>query len=668
MNTEPWPGVSDAPPDRKLASDREATSAQHAAQMGVMSAVPHGVGEFHSSPSAPSPPVQWPYVLAPDAARIRADGGSASPPRRASVLAAVLAGGVVFIAVLAVGGLEFRSFARFRLDANLSERDIAAVRLKLLDFLLNLPGGDAPGQSAWMVQTEEGVLRFAASAATPRQSAALAKRLANEFAARIEEDAQALQQTPTRAEAFVGESLAIHRTRVVETGRRLSDARTQLPAVDPRVSQNELLQRWRRRKDALQSAATELSSSESRLVELRGSEPASVPADPVKVAEAERANLSLQQDLREMAVNLAEVHAELVQADEAAQIPLGAAADAAANLRYEAEHAALDHAGLPGVDALAATAAEYENQLTDLRKFWAEQASLLRDAAAAREPAASPQPSSGAASMPGFRRLSDTIDAAALSAAQGAMEKLTRDFAFAAEPRIREIERLAIALGDRTGGATTAGAGQQHEVVSTLLRAARTLAAEHRRVAFALAAATLADNFRLDAAMRSARALHARCRAIRQGINDQLAAEALSTAMAAWASAVASAEAALGDARAAHDVAVGELLAAHEELIESLRGAAGYVELLTRAEIDDAALRTGQEDLRRIEEQLDSLVQTRLAAARSPMSPAGIEIDPWPVNIVPRLTTSGTAAAATFFSMLLGQFWLTRRTSPSPAR
>lgn len=597
--------------------------------------------EFGQSQSRPEiPDIHWPSVLSPDATRIPGSANiPAAPPRRWSVFAAALAAAFVFVAVLAVGGLEFRSVARFRLDPDLSEADVAAVRLRLLDFLLNVPqSGQSPSASAWMVQANEGFLRFAAGGATPRQSAELAKRLADQFAAAVEFDAKALEATPSPAEVFVGESLELHRSRTHETGRRLTEARTQLPAVDPRATQAELLQRWRQKKDDLQTAADALRTADARLTELRGSEPITVAADPSDIANAELANLGLQQDMKEMNVNLAEVRSELLRADDAVQVPFENAANAAANLRYQADDAALNHPELPSASDIAIRAAEYASRLSSLQSDWAARAGSLR-------------------------RAPDDLPPQVLIDAQETLAKLAGDFTYAADPMIREIDKLATDLAD-----SRTGRGQHRELISSLVRDAQVLAAEHRRVAFAVAGVTIADNFRLDAALRAGRALHARCRAIRQVIADQLAATALAEARTAWSSALASAETAVADTRADHDRAVRELLAVHEELIESFRGAAGYVELLTRADIDDDALRTGQQDLRRIEQQLDSLMQARLAAARSPISPAGVEIDPWPVNIVPRLYTAGTAAIATLIAMLMGQFWLTRRSDPNRGR
>ena len=203
---------------------------------------------------------------------------------------------------------------------------------------------------------------------------------------------------------------------------------------------------------------------------------------------------------------------------------------------------------------------------------------------------------------------------------------------------------------------------RHHVYQSNLTRAFHTVQAAHHRFEFAAGALETPDNFRLDAAMKSARGLRRRSQDRIQEIEARLEAKAAERARQRHALELAEAEQFIDQVRSATDRTVDELIALQEELNLDTEASEAFLRAVLRAEVATSRLEIARTDRNQIEDRLRSLAAERVARAKTAdVELVSCDVAGRPVNLDDRLRTGGVAGILTLITALLGQYWITRR-------
>ncbi len=596
--------------------------------------------------SSGSPPIEESSIgesAAPAQSRSSKPGKPYSPgdrraPRQVSILLAFAGALAIGAVVAAMGHLQFKSVAVYRVAEDVSTEQVAALQDRLARFLTS---DSARGETQAIATDaaangfDANALSFSVFSLTPDQSVQSAQKLADRFREIVEAEARAARTQPTEAEKFAAQHLDELKRGAADAGERLGQLSETLNTAQAGASQNNQLSRWRELSTKYRESRARLIDAQARLATLDSAgPPTAANIDPADRESAERADLGLQQDLKELAVNVAVLTAQIREVHTRSTASLDAAIDAAQALRYESARIGHDHSE-PDVSAAMTSITEhaddYRNVVDKFSEAW--------DKALATLPESAADPSDGAVLL----RYENALAAA-------------RELEFASSAVLQVIE----AETTRLGGDGRA-APQRYELLSTLVRAVQTLQAAHRRLLIESGRIEDSQNFRIDSALRSARGLRGRSRARLLAIEEKLSTAALADARIKYAAAVDDARKVVEQQRTETDCVTQALVEAQEELVDVMartqdRTAAAQAELL--------ALQVEMEQNRaeRIEQQIDRLTEKRLAVAHeNPLEPATVSCDRFPVDTGRRLKSGGIAAAATFTVMLLGQFWLARR-------
>jgi hypothetical protein len=358
---------------------------------------------------------------------------------------------------------------------------------------------------------------------------------------------------------------------------------------------------------------------------------------PDVLLQAQHADETLQQDLRELNVRLTELRAELISAAQQASEKLPPVADAA-NALLELLR---NRDGTPDVAIAAATsgleaiAANYTNRLEVFTQQFAEAARTSESTTA--DP------------------LRDDLINAYVKT-----QKLAGDFLFDASRLLTTMRGQIDALNEGE-----AAAPRNYQFASDLTRAFGQAQTAHHRFEFAAAKIDSANNFRLDSALRGSRGLRSRTRDRLAAIEKTLQAEALEHAQAQYARDLLDAQAATKTSRAELDAVVGELLQADESVLASITPSDEFIEAAIRRKLAEATAANQRAQIAQIQEVLDGLATRRHSlTAESVVSLAALETTLDPHDLPRRLTVSTLAAALAFLTLLLGQYLAGPRLHP----
>ncbi|MCO6437167.1 MAG: hypothetical protein J5J06_08775 [Phycisphaerae bacterium] len=498
----------------------------------------------------------------------------------------------------------------------------------------NLPesGGSMKG---WYVETtESGELQLGIRTTNRELAVEQARGVAESFVRSIRETREAQRSTPSAGEAAIGESVDQLQRRLASVEMGLEQTQTSLPEGDPTDAQKALLDRWNKAIGDYRAAKSELSAAALEAARL-GRLP--MPTQGLPTGEerkaAQLADEALQQDLRELGVNLAELRRELL--DVSARC-----ADSLTNLRaavgqlLPAAQRFEEVAKASGVmrdsgfgDAVKAYAGEVERFAVNFQ-----------------------QDREALAGVPDDPLLSHAIET------HEALRSESNRFLFESGKRLSEV-RSSMREATESGPDVTAF----HISQSDVARAFQVLQQEHHRLEFALVGFEPRDNFRIDSAVRSAKGLLRRCQDRIERLDDVLSKKALERARSEHTARLASAEHRVETLRGEVDAAVAELLDIQSDINVNIGAAQSYLRSSLRAQLLEEQAGTAREDLARLGSTLTQLEKERLASATG----ADVEllhcgVLDGPVDLPRRLQLGGIAGIAALFATLAGQ-WLLRR-------
>lgn len=352
-------------------------------------------------------------------------------------------------------------------------------------------------------------------------------------------------------------------------------------------------------------------------------EPATPRIDPIERDEAQAARPELQEDLKEIEVQLrlATRFIQEVWQNTSPRLDELASASAKASGADSAPSAAEDAASIESAIAnLSRRAGLYQQRLATFSREWTEAFVRLRNEPVGR-------------------------DAPRLFACQQRLHDLLGDFSFHSAKLLDDMRDALNKVGERAGDPAA-----NHMLLSETIRNFHHLESEHRRFEFVAADITLRNNFRLESAFKSARGLYRRTQDTMALVEADLEVMARRRAESQRDAALAAAKAELDGTRTGIYAAIERWIALQGDLRNIIPKTEHYV----RTSESAAAAQQDFVEMERVlserKNQLESLRQARAAAPVTPCTVAliGSSWDDWPCDLERRLVIAAAIGILTF--------------------
>ena len=566
--------------------------------------------------------------------------GKRPPHRRVSLALAVIAASVVGIALTLTGRFEYRCVATMRIAGDPSSSRCAAYRKELLDYTWGHMGEatltDATSRRWFVDSPAEDLLQVGLT--TPDRHAGLTRvqDIARGFCEHMRASAAAARSRPSQAENILTDHVARLQARLNDAQDHVDAAVASLPETDPSEHRTALLSRWVTLRSDFDTVREQLAEATASVAQLQSEpEPTYGLVSGEERREALEADDVLQQDIRELTVNLSELKLHLLniwQGSAGALEQLALAADELIEIASSSPGQQTPQSERRSDLALAVTVQAYTDMVATFAEMWTQEFTALR------------------------RLEVNPYSGEVLEVYQRVRRQLN-DFLFDTAKRLASMRSQVRALG-----ADPRDSARHHVFQSNLVRAFQTMQALHHRFEFAAGTIETPDNFRLDAALKAARGLRRRSQSQIRAIEEALQAKAAKRARKRRIEELARAEQLVAQVRTAADQTIDELIALQEELNLDAELSEAFLRAALKAEIATARLELTQTDLTQTESQLSQLTADRLSKAEA----ADIELVSAgvigrPINLAERLGTGAFAAALTLTMILLAQWWVTRR-------
>jgi len=524
---------------------------------------------------------------------------------------------------------EYRCSASFQVDTARDAEAVARYRRALLEFMWVYEAARAAGAPPLEMEGDSDSTQLRLTLTTRDAPGGLdrIKTLAAEFIAGVERRAVQKAAALTPAEAALSDLVRSLTDRLSTARESMDVAVRSLPADDPTLLRQDLMQRWVRMRGEFDSVRGRLEASTNAFADLQAApepEYGLITADERR--RAIESDPTLQHDVAQLSLELVRLRLHMLNVWQRCAGPLDRLVRATGeSVRLIARSAdspvAAESDGM--IRELIEAVKAYQATLTAFAAEWTTAFTTLQHT--------EPDPY-----RPEF-----------VEQYQQVRLSLNRFLFQSARDLTAARTRLA-ALGNRTDDDA-----RFHVLRATLLRSLQTMQTGHHRFEFAAAALDTPDNFRLDAAMKSARGLRRRTRERLDAIDHRLQEAALARARREHYDR-------LDDSRTLVERARSDLRRTAEQLVDVQEA------LNHRADESDAfqaALRTVDAESIRvdhleewagaIQDRLRGLEYERFAAADIAIELVGCDRRMATIPIAQRLQVGGEAGASTLLALLL---------------
>ncbi len=588
----------------------------------------------HDRPRASTGPAQ-PHLDQLTAARERFDETKTSAiTRRPTIVVAAIAGLAAGLVIFLSSPATYYGVATIRAYGF---SDPAASGLANAS-LAPMPLWDWPDSPNVRLQsvtlTRPDTVRIAISSTDRDAISDAAQRAVTTFQGRVKAIAAEIRDTPGPDERVLTTHLDSLRTRLAQAKEKIDVAVAQWPVTDPSQHRQALLSQWQTLRTDLAGTRQVWVSAQSQVDELRY---APAPTHGVVRTDIRRdrlaADRALQQDLSELHVTLTELKLHLLTVWQNAAASLDSVVAKVETFTAIVDTAQTTASKTPDQrDTIVDQTASYHEELSRFEGMWNREFTTLR--------LVDVDPMSG-----------QVIDIAQR------VRRILNDFLYTSGKHL-----TAVRTSVRDFGRDGRDSARSYVFQSNLVRRFEALQSAHHRFEFAGGAIETPENFRLDAALLSARGLRRRTQARIRGIDQQLETVALEQAKIRRTKDLEIAEQEAIGTRNSTDKTVDELLAMQEELNLSADQSEAFLRATMKAEVANARFERVQADLEDVETRLQRAVADRTTHANAiRVELRSCEVGDRPVNLSARLRTSGIGATLTLVLVLLGQWLFVRR-------
>lgn len=543
-----------------------------------------------------------------------------------------------------VAPLEHHCAATFHVESPSSTSHDVDIEVALAEYVSHLganPTQSKPGDSRWWIDAPaNGILRLGVTTTDRRKGVEDATAAAQGFLTALHERADEIRRTPSESEGVLSNLVSQLQERVAHAQAQVDSATASLPSADPRIDRDALVQRWQSLRTDFAATRTQLAEAAAGVDRLRSEfEPTHgiVRADDRR--RALESDPALQQDLRELEVRLAELKLHLLNVWQQSSGRLDqhhTAMDELSRTASNSDTTRLSQNIQAAVLGLVNDTDAYRQTLTTFKEVWTNEFTSLQRMDV--------DPASGEL-LDRYQRV----------------RGLLSDFLFAASQGLSAVRSHLNVLGEKISDNA-----RHHVLQSNLTRAFQAAQTAYHRFEFAAGGIDTPDNFRLDAALRSARGLRRRTLEQIQHIEQRLQSEAIDRAKKQHAAALVEAEHAVEQTRATSEQTIEQLFSVQDGLIHAVGLTEGFLRAVLQAELAANRIQTAQEDLDRTDRHLAELIANREAANAN----LGVELVSCGVigtelNLGQRYHLGIIGFVVTLAAVLAGQWWITR-SEPRP--
>lgn len=492
------------------------------------------------------------------------------------------------------------------------------------------------GPPEWYVDSPNTrCLRLCLTTTDPQQGIATLQALTGSFLAQLKRTQEEARAQPSPVEDLLADRQSELKARLDAAQAALEALAPSLPPEDPRHEHSELIAKWknvRGRFSATHDELAEAIAEASRLHE------APTPTFGIVDSESRRtallADSALQQDLGELNVNLVELKGFLLDVWQASAAPMDTLSQTLKALLESARSAPIPEIVASQRNFLDRLAAEVDGLVAATSSFhqaWNAEFAALRQLESA------------------------DLDSEVL-AIHGRIHKLLGDYLFQGNKHTDDIETIARQFDD--------AASQDARYYSLQTAIARQIAAfksAFRKFGQISTGINAEDNFRLDAALRSAKGLNRRTGERIAVIDRELQASALAEALRKWTADISNIDQRVTRLRTEGDAMIKDLLA----LQDGLNLSAGLTDQFLRAAFEEEStsdrMRITQDDLEWTRQRIDELSAQRAAQMRLDVSLVECGVIDGPTNLWHKAGLGGFGALVTILTATFCQWWLVRR-------
>ena len=556
--------------------------------------------------------------------------------KRVQWTVSVLVAATIGTASFFVGGFQYRAAVELRVtDAGVPETVLGDLRRELLDQAWQALSAST---DRWRVELDVPARALRVTVTSPRsgQVSTSVVQVATDCVEHIRKVVEHARTQPGPDEVVLAE----FRQRLADEHRVLNgDLRrieSTLPGEDCALVDAELHTRLTARRADYAQNRERVRQAEAQLAAIRAAPPPErATVDPEVREQAIRADAEVQQDLKALRVQLAEARYQLLGVLEAASPMLDALAASAKDLE---ELCSGDQVGSAeaelrrSVERIGQSTADYGALLTEFAQVWAREGD-------------------------GLRTLADDPRRANVLHAQATLYDLLSGFIFQSTVPLTSIRDQVRAVSTAPG--TPA---HRHELASSLARGLHALQSAHHQFEFAAGDVKPSNNFRLDAALKSAKGLYHRSCGRLEQIEERLSRQALADLRATRARRIAVLEQEIGQLRPTLDASVEAMMATHEQADRNAPTLQGYRESRAVAGVYEERILDVERKLARIDTQLNDRAAKRMEVINTDhLLIVPLRAGRWPVNLPAKLF-QGTLAFAAVLALLIGlQLWLSPR-------
>lgn len=561
---------------------------------------------------------------------------------RPSVVIALLGSLMVGAALTLAGRFEFLGAATIQISSGVSVEQRAQYRAELLAYAWDRQTTDGSARTAldrWNVEVLAGnVLRLSVLSGSRSAAAQRAARFAEGFCREKDSEAERTRDTPGQSETILAEYVA-EIDEKMDAAQSELDALVDLPGNDPFQKHKALRVRWDQMRNDFNEVRERLAVALREESGLRANPGPTLgivrSEDRSRVIEADGA---VQQDLRELVVNLSELKQfaqEVWRKSVAPLDQLRVAAESLVDVAAPSVRRAASPTTRKQAEALVTASELYLEEIKTFSDRWHQQFAAME------------------------KLDLDPLGAAILTDLDR-MRSLLNTFLFDAGEQLTSLRTQVRSIGE-----DPSEDARHHVFLANLTRAFQTVPSVHHRFAFAARKIEGANNFRLDAAETSARGLYHRSQNRVEEIEERLRVEAADRERKLRIEQVNAAEQLVRDMRLETDRVVNVILAMQKELNLTADKGEAFSRAVLKMEMTAGRLKHFQADLQRNRRRIQELAADRVAGAESiGVRFVGTEPVTGPKNVRERLGFGGLAAALTFATAMLGQWWIIRRTAP----
>lgn len=558
---------------------------------------------------------------------------------RPNVIIPLLGSLMVGVALTLAGRFDFLCVATLEIDPDVSAEQRTQYRMELLAYAWERQSTEGSGNSAldrWAVEEVDGnVLRLSVLSGSRSVAAKRAAQVAEGFCLEKRTEAQNARETPGQSETVFAEYVA-ELTEKIDAAQHDLDAFVDLPGEDPFQEHKTLRVQWDRMRNEFNDVRERLAIASREEEGLRTAPMPTVglvrDADRTRMIEADS---GLQQDLRELVVNLTESKQfakEVWRRSVAPLDQLRVAAESLVDVAAPSVKRAASPATEKQAEALVTASEAYLEEIKSFTDRWHQQFAALESL--------------------DLDPLSDAI-----LTELDRTRNLVNTFLFDAGEQLASLRGRVRSIGE-----DPREDARHHVFLADLTRAFQTVPSVHHRFEFVVRRLEGANNFRLDAAEKAARGLRHRSKDRVDAIEEHLRAKATQREKKLRIERVNAAEQLVRELRTETDRVVNMMLAIQKELNLTADKGETFSRALMKMEVTAGRLKLFQADMQRNQRRIRSLAADRVAAAESigvrfvGTGPVG-----GPENLRERLGFGGLAAALTFATAVIGQWWIIRR-------